>query len=275
MATSTEALDRGAPGEHDAPSWQDRIADVPFVGKYGALVLLLFGWELLARRYQTYVLPAPSVITVALVRDLSSREVLLDIAISLRRVLFGWGAASVVSILLGFFMSNSRLVREQFAYLIRMLQPVPGIAWIGITIIWFGLGELSIIGVIFLTVLPIVTVATYEGLIGVDREYLQAAKTLGATSNWAVFTSVTLRAALPYLLNGLNIGFGQAWRVLAAAELIGATAGLGYFMQINQTALRTEQVFVVIIIFTILMFLFERAVYQPVQRRVLGRWARA
>ncbi len=150
-----------------------------------------------------------------------------------------------------------------------------GISWDVITIRWVRVVALWITGVIFLTVRPFWAVSSDEGLIGVDREYLQAAKTLGATSNWAVFTSVTLRAALPYLLNGLNIGFGQAWRVLAAAELIGATAGLGYFMQINQTALRTEQVFVVIIIFTILMFLFERAVYQPVQRRVLGRWARA
>ncbi|GAC1413593.1 MAG: ABC transporter permease [Candidatus Velthaea sp.] len=274
MASDSTAFD-GAAFSTRRDSWQDRIADIPFFGKYGFLVLLLLGWELLARRYQAYVLPAPSVIAIAFVKDLGSREVLYDIFISLRRVIFGWGAASVVSILLGFLMSNSRLFREQFAYLIRMLQPVPGIAWIGITIIWFGLGELSIIGVIFLTVLPIVTVATYEGLIGVDREYLQAARTLGATSNWSVFTSVTLRAALPYLLNGLNIGFGQAWRVLAAAELIGATAGLGYFMQVNQTALRTEQVFVVIVIFTLLMLFFERAVYQPVQRKVLGRWSRA
>jgi ABC-type nitrate/sulfonate/bicarbonate transport system permease component len=63
--------------------------------------------------------------------------------------------------------------------------------------------------------------------------------------------------------------------VLAAAELIGATSGLGYFIQVNQTALRTENVFVVIVIFTILMFVFERLVYQPVQRKVLGRWSRA
>ena len=256
-------------------SWQDRIADVPFFGKYGALVILLVAWELFARRYQAYVLPAPSVIAVALVRDLATREVQADIGISISRVLIGWGSASIVAILLGFLMSTSRLFREQFAYLIRMLQPVPGIAWIGITIIWFGLSEMSIIGVIFLTVLPLVTVATYEGFVGVDRDYLQAARTLGATSDWQVFTSVTLRAALPYLLGGLNIGFGQAWRVLAAAELIGATAGLGYYMQVNQTALRTENVFVVIIIFTMLMFIFERLIYQPVQRKVLGRWSRA
>jgi ABC-type nitrate/sulfonate/bicarbonate transport system permease component len=89
-----------------------------------------------------------------------------------------------------------------------------------------------------------------------------------------VFTSVTIRAALPYLLSGLNIGFGQAWRVLAAAELIGATSGLGYFMQINQTALRTENVFVVIILFTLIMFGFDKLVFAPVQRAALGRWAR-
>ncbi|MBC5810897.1 MAG: ABC transporter permease [Candidatus Eremiobacteraeota bacterium] len=255
-------------------SWQDAIADVPFFGKYGALVVLLIVWELFAHRYKSYVLPAPSAIAVALVKGLGTAELWGDIGISVRRVFFGWGAASVVAILFGFLMSSSRLFREQFAYLVRMLQPVPGIAWIGITIIWFGLNEMAIIGVIFLTVLPLVTVATYEGFLGVDREYQQAARTLGARSEWAVFTSVTVRAALPYLLNGLNIGFGQAWRVLAAAELVGATSGLGYFMQVNQTALRTENVFVVIILFTILMFAFERLIYQPVQRKVLGRWSR-
>jgi sulfonate transport system permease protein len=271
VATAVQTLD-GAQGPQR--SWQDVIADIPFFGKYGALVVLLVLWELFARRYQTYVLPAPSVIAVALLRGLGSRELQFDVLVSVHRVLIGWGAASLVAIFFGFLMSNSRLFREQFAYLIRMLQPVPGIAWIGITIIWFGLNEMAIIGVIFLTVLPIVTVATYEGFIGVDREYLQAARTLGATSSWSVFASVTVRAALPYLLNGLNIGFGQAWRVLAAAELIGATSGLGYFMQVNQTALRTENVFVVIIIFTILMLIFERLIYQPVQRKVLGRWSR-
>jgi NitT/TauT family transport system permease protein/taurine transport system permease protein len=272
MATSVGATGPVAPD--DARSWQDRLADIPVIGKYGALVILLIVWELVALRYKTYILPAPSVIAVALVKGLGTRELWLDIADSVRRVLFGWGAASVVAVLLGFMMSTSRLFREQFLYLIRMLQPVPGIAWIGITIIWFGLGELAIIGVIFLTVVPIVTVATYEGFVGVDRDYLQAARTLGATSSWSVFTSVTIRAALPYLLSGLNIGFGQAWRVLAAAELIGATSGLGYFMQINQTALRTENVFVVIILFTLIMFGFDKLVFAPVQRAALGRWAR-
>lgn len=274
MATATEALAGGGP-KRARRSWQDTFSDIPVLGKYSALILLLIVWELFARRYPSYVLPAPSAITVALFKDLASQEVQLDILISLRRVLIGWGAASVFAILFGFLMSNSRLFREQFAYLIRMLQPVPGIAWIGITIIWFGLNEMAIVGVIFLTVFPIVTVATYEGFIGVDREYQQAARTLGATSSWSVFTSVTLRAALPHLLNGLNIGFGQAWRVLAAAELIGATSGLGYYIQVNQTALRTENVFVVIVLFTILMFVFERLIYQPVQRKVLGRWSRA
>lgn len=273
MTSTTLKGDAGA--VHTQRSWQDAFSDVPFFGKYTALVILLIAWELFARRYPSYVLPAPSAIGVALYHDLASREVQVDILVSLRRVLLGWGSASVVAILFGFLMSNSRLFREQFAYLIRMLQPVPGIAWIGITIIWFGLNEMAIIGVIFLTVFPIVTVATYEGFIGVDRDYLQAARTLGATSSWSVFTSVTLRAALPHLLNGLNIGFGQAWRVLAAAELIGATSGLGYYIQVSQTALRTEDVFVAIVIFTILMFVFERLVYQPVQHKVLGRWSRA
>lgn len=256
------------------PPLVKRLHRVPVLGQYTLLIAGLVAWQLVAARYQTYVLPSPTRIAAALWAGVSTGEVFPHIWISVQRVVLGWGLASAVGIALGFLMAFSLLARKQLLYLVRMIQPIPGIAWIGVTLIWFGVGEASIVGVIMLTVLPIVSAATYEGFRNVDADYLRAARTLGARTGWDLFRYVTLPAALPQVLAGLNIGLAQAWRVLAAAELVGSLSGLGYWMQLNQVALRTENVFVVLVIFAILMYIFEQGIYRPLQRKVLGRWAK-
>ncbi len=249
-----------------------RLAAIPILGKLLPVLAILIVWQALARGVPAYILPSPLLVARTLFESVTSGVILIHLAMSLFRVGVGFALAGAVGVLTGFFMASSRLFRAQVDYLIRMVQPIPGIAWMGVVLIWFGIGERAIIAVIVITVFPVVALTTYEGFRGVDPELLKAARTLGATRQRDLFRYVTLPAALPHVMNGLHMGLAYGWRVLAAAEMIGATRGLGYWLNYNAIALRTEDVFVVLTFFATIMIVFEEAVYRPLERRMLGGW---
>lgn len=245
---------------------------VPVLGKLLPVLAVLIGWQVVAQGLPDYILPAPSLVGKTLVQSFTSGVILVHLGISLFRVGVGFTLAATIGIAMGFFMAFSRIFRTQVDYPIRMIQPIPGIAWMGVVLIWFGIGERAIIAVIVITVLPVVALTTFEGFRGVDPELLKAARTLGAKRQWDLFRYVTFPAALPHVMNGLHMGLAYGWRVLAAAEMIGATRGLGYWLNYNAIALRTEDVFVVLVLFAAIMILFEEGVYKPLERRILGGW---
>ncbi|MBI4607629.1 MAG: ABC transporter permease [Candidatus Rokubacteria bacterium] len=240
--------------------------------KFLPILGILVIWHILSRGVPDYILPSPFLVAQTFYRSVVSGEILIHLVMSMLRVFVGFGLAAIVGLAVGFFMAFSHFFRSQVDYLIRMVQPIPGIAWLGVVIIWFGLGETAIITVIIITVLPVIVLTTYEGFRSVDPELMKAARTLGARRQWHLFRYVTFPGALPHVMNGLHMGFGYGWRVLAAAEMIGATQGLGYWLNYNAIALRTEDVFVVLVFFAAAMIAFEEGVYRRVERRVLGGW---
>ncbi len=236
-------------------------------------VALLVGiWHVASLSLPSFILPSPLLVVQTFVRRAASGVILEHLAVSLVRVAIGFVVAGAAGILVGFLTAYSRPARLLFDYLIRAIQPIPGIAWIGLTLVWFGLSETSIISVIVITVFPVVALTTYEGFRGVDPEFIKTARTLGVRSNLNMFRFVSFPSTLPHIMNGLHMGLAYGWRVLAAAEIVGASEGLGYWLNFNRIALRTEDVFVVLVIFSTVMILFEEVVYRRVEQKVLGGW---
>jgi len=121
-----------------------------------------------------------------------------------------------------------------------LIRPISVIAWIPIAILWFGLGDRSAWFLIFLgSFFPIFT-NTYFGVRSVQPIHIQVAQCLGA-GRW-LFLREVLPSALPYILSGMRIGLGTGWTCVIAAELITASSGLGYMIQVARAMIETEKV---------------------------------
>ncbi len=210
-----------------------RAADTGRNAGAGALgvLLLLCCWEVAARVVwrDPQVLPSPSQCLLAAWRHLALADLVGHVAVSLGRVLGGFGLAALAGIGLGiaagWYRGFGRIVRP----IVDLLRPIPPLAWIPMAIIWFGLGEPSKWFVIFLgAFFPIFTNA-WRGMTAIAPVILRAARTMDVDGPELLFR-VAVPAALPDIATGLRVGFGLAFGILVAAELIAADRGLGYLV---------------------------------------------
>jgi len=194
-------------------------------------------------KIENSLLPSPFEIIQASFELGKSSEIYLDIFDSLQRVFIGFSLASIVGIFLGLILGNFKKVSEYFLPLIEILRPIPPIAWIPVAILIFGLGNTSAYFIIFLgSFFPIFS-NTYFGAASLPLIYRNTAASF-ELPQLLFFKDILLKFSLPYIFTGLKIGIGMAWICVIAAEMIGAQSGLGYFIQINRLYLRTDNMFV-------------------------------
>lgn len=151
-----------------------------------------------------------------------------DVLLSLYHWGLGLSAALLIGIPLGAAIGWFRTAERFFSPIIEVLRPIPPLAWIPFAIVWLGLspaasGVIIFVGAFF----PILT-NTYSGFIGVDKRLVDAAKVLGCEKELDLIRHVAIPSALPSIVSGVRIGMGIGWMCLVAAEIFGATAGLGY-----------------------------------------------
>ena len=200
------------------------------LGTIGAFAFLAL-WELAARWVwrDVQVLPAPTQAIAIAWNHLTPSELAGHVGISLMRVAVGFTMAAALGIALGvaggWYAWIGRLCRP----VIDLLRPIPPLAWIPIAIVWFGLGEGSKWFVIFLGAFFPIFSNAYRGMDSVSPILLRAARTMDV-DGVALLVRVALPAALPDIATGLRVGFGLAFGILIAAELIAADSGMGYLV---------------------------------------------
>jgi ABC-type nitrate/sulfonate/bicarbonate transport system permease component len=231
-------------------------------------------WEVAARLVwrDPSVLPSPTQALEQAWTVLSYRELLGDVAISLGRVLAGFSIAAVVGVALGLACGWFRTLGLIMGPLVELLRPIPPLAWIPIAIVWFGLGEPSKIFVIALgAFFPIFTNA-YRGLTMISPVLFRAARTMDVTG-WRLLWKVAVPAAMPDVAIGLRVGFGLAFGVLVAAELIASDSGMGHLiMEARQVGHLGVSIFGIMLIGTVNL-LVDRQLGLIIARTI-GRWAK-
>jgi ABC-type nitrate/sulfonate/bicarbonate transport system permease component len=175
-------------------------------------------------------------------------------------VLFGLAA--------GWWRSLERLVMPS----VHTLQLVPGLAWIPVAILLFGIGDGATLFMIAITAFPPVAINVVNGVKRVDEMYVRAARMMGAT-NGMLFFRVLVPGALPHIVSGLRVGLGNGWRVLVAAEMVvGTGAGLGYAIIQSRWTLDYTGAFVCLTIICVLGLVVEQLIFVPLERRTIERW---
>ena len=191
--------------------------------------LLIVVWWMVVVESETVIFPTPlQVVTAAI--DLVRDGTLWDhIGASLFRVGAGFLLAVVVGIPLGLLMGWVHGAFTTLNPLVQILRPISPIAWIPLAILWFGVGDLSPIFLIFLSSVFPTVVQTAAGVQTIDRRYLRAADNFGV-GRAKLFLQVVIPAVLPQIIVGLRVSLGVAWLVVVAAEMIALHSGLGYLI---------------------------------------------
>lgn len=151
------------------------------------------------------------------------------ILISMRRVFTAYVILSTFGIVLGLTIGYSNLGRAILNPLYELIRPVPGVAWIPLTIMLFGVGEGAKVFLICIGCFSGITLQTARGVRHVDRQLIGAARVLGA-SNWQIFWKVILPSCVPSIFLGLNEAMSSSWSCVLAAEMICAFEGVGWII---------------------------------------------
>ena len=186
-------------------------------------------WWLIVVRTESAIFPTPLQVAAG-ARELVEDGTLWDhIGASLFRVGTGFLLAVFVAVPLGLWMGWVRGAYITLNPLFQMLRPISPIAWIPLAILWFGVGDLSPVFLIFLSSVFPMIVQTVAGVHTIERRYLWAAANFGV-SRYTLFRRVVIPAVLPQVIVGMRIGLGVAWLVVVAAEMIALRSGLGYLI---------------------------------------------
>ncbi len=192
-------------------------------------LLLLVLWEgavqlnLLNRVF----IPPPSEVVVALAKALRDGSMQHDVVVSSQRIVLGFVIGAVPGTLLGIWSGLNRTVLALVRPLATMLYPVPKIALLPLVIVVLGIGEVSKVATVAVSVFLMVVIHTIGGVLQIDQRYFEAARVFGANQR-TIFRTVALPASLPAIVEGWKLAMGFALTLIVGVEFVGANDGIGY-----------------------------------------------
>jgi sulfonate transport system permease protein len=214
--------------------------------------VLLLAWQLAcqANLVPPSILPAPALVLGTLQAMAASGEMAQAIGATGSRLLWGFFCGAAAGTLLGGICGASALVRNLSDPLVQALRSVPSLAWVPLLILWLGIFESSKITLIAIGVFFPVYLNLMSGIANVDRKLIEVGRVHGY-SRLERLIRIQLPAALPAYVTGLRGGLGLGWMFVAAAELLGATDGLGFILDDGEQTGRPERVIAAILLFGI------------------------
>ncbi|WP_430911812.1 ABC transporter permease [Methylobacterium sp. sgz302541] len=224
------------------------------------LAAFLLVWEAMPRLglVNPAFLPPPSTIPAAFLREVSLGIWPEAVLSSLSHYVVGLVAGAGAGIGMGLLSGMFRPFEAATAWVVRLLRPIPGLAWVPFAIIWFGVQPSAAVFIIAVGVFWIVFFATQGAVRGVDRDLIEVAQAFGFRSAWSRLTKILLPAATPGILVGLRTALGQAWMAVVAAEIFGVP-GVGQRMMQASSLLSTDIVVVYMLTMAALYGLFDSA----------------
>ncbi|UYQ73099.1 ABC transporter permease [Pelagibacterium flavum] len=236
-------------------------------------VLLALGWTLYWGIAKPNIGTLPPIWTVftTLWQITASGELFAHIIASLGRLLAGVSVGIISGVLLGFVVGLNKRASDFFYPLVIFFSAISGIVWLPLVIGWLGLGASLFIFLIWNTVFFLVFQNTVLGVQLVPNVLELGVRTLGG-SRLHTILNVTAYGALPYILSGIRSGIGFGWRALIAAELVGASSGLGQMIFRAAEFHRADIILAGCIVIGLLSLLMDRLLLVPLERRTIERW---
>ena len=262
--------------QHAPLSALQRIYAIGAARKSAILILLALAWEIYARALDNaLVFPTFTATIAALFAGLASGELPRAAIATIWLLVQGYALGLLLAALLTAFASVSRLGADLLQTLTAMFNPLPSIAMLPLAMVWFGLGDASVIFVLVHAVLWAVALNTFGGFRSVSQTLRLVGQNYGL-SGMRYIISILIPGAFASILTGLKVGWAFAWRTLIAAELVfgvsSGSGGLGWYLFEKKNQLLITEVFAGLLTIIVFGLLIENFVFRLVEDRTVRRW---
>jgi ABC-type nitrate/sulfonate/bicarbonate transport system permease component len=190
---------------------------------------------------------------------------------SFARAITGFTLAAAVAIPLGLIVGRIRAAREFVDPVLRSLYPIPGIAWIPLAILWFGLGNTAVVFVVFIAEFFPLYFNTEAGARNINPVLVDAGRCYGA-KGLTLLRRVILPAAAPYIITGMRIALGGAWRMIVAGEMLASQSGIGSILMESRYQFRATDLMMAMILISVVGYITERLIVGTLEKKTTERW---
>jgi len=248
-------------------------------GATGVLLILL-AWQVMSQLLDLeLLLPEPLTVLRNVVTTLTlsnqhwlyGPNIYVHLSHSFLRAMTGFVAAAVIAIPLGLALGRITTLREFLMPAIQGIYPIPGIAWIPLAILWFGLGDAAVVFVVFATVFFPLLFNAEAGARLISPTVLDAGRCFGARG-FSLFFRVVLPATVPYIITGLRISLGGAWRMIVAGEMLASQDGIGYLLMESRFQFRAVDLMTAMILVAIVGYATEKLIVGTIEKRTIEKW---
>jgi len=249
-------------------------------GAIGIAVVLVL-WHVMAVAYDLeQILPPPLSVLRTVINTLTLNydqrwlygpNIYEHLLSSFARAITGFALAAALAVPLGLIIGRFRAAREFVDPVIRSLYPIPGIAWIPLAILWFGLGNTAVVFVVFIAEFFPLYFNTEAGARNINPVLVDAARCYGA-KRITLLRRVILPASAPYIITGMRIALGGAWRMIVAGEMLASQSGIGSILMESRYQFRATDLMMAMILISIVGYITERLIVGTLEKTTTERW---
>ena len=231
----------------------------------GTLATVLFIWFAITATgaFSETIIPSPANVWESFVEvtqnGYKGHTLLQHLATSMQRLVIAYLLVVITAVPLGLLSGYNSKIRAIIEPLVEFYRPLPPLAYYTILVLWMGIDESSKLALLYLAGFSPVYISCVAGVMRINEDYINGAKTLGA-NKWQIFFYVVFPAALTDMFTGLRTALGVEYTTLVAAEMVAATAGMGWLVLDASNYLRSDIVFMGVILMGITGILLDQLV---------------
>lgn len=237
-----------------------------------SFAILIVLWQVIftVGNFNEALFPSPYGALKALLEMVSDGSLFVNIGASMYRFAIGYISSIVVAVLLGLLLGWFKGAFKYVNPVVQLLRPISPTAWMPFIVLWFGIGDVPAIVIIFIAGFFPVLLSTVSAVGNIDPIYLKVSKNFGIKQP-EIMWKVIFPAAFPQIANGIHLALGTAWIFLVAGEMVGAQSGLGYLIIDCRNNLRVDCLLATIIVIGIIGLLLD-TLLKYLEKLVLKAW---
>ncbi|MDW3797682.1 ABC transporter permease [Staphylococcus saprophyticus] len=224
-----------------------------------SFIIFLFIWQCVIwiGNYQPILLPGPLLVAKSIWQFIISGEIFSHLFISLFRFIVGFVLAILIGVPIGFLLGRVNALFHAIEPLLQLIRPISPIAWSPFVVLWFGIGSLPAMAIIFIAAFFPIVFNTIKGIRHIEPQYLKIASNLNLTG-WQLYKNILFPGAFKHIMGGIHMAVGTSWIFLVSGEMIGAQSGLGFLIVDARNMLNLEDVLAAIFFISLFGFIIDR-----------------
>lgn len=237
-----------------------------------SFAILIVIWQLVytVGGFNKALFPSPYDALLALKELFTEESVMTDIGASMARFATGYISSVICAVFFGLILGRLPNIFKYINPVIQLLRPISPMAWLPFIVLWFGIGDIPAVVIIFIAAFFPVLLSTVSAVGKIDPIYMKVSKSFGIKQPQLMW-KIILPASFPQIANSIHLALGTAWVFLVAGEMVGSQSGLGYLIIDSRNNLRANTLMAVIIIIGVIGLLLD-TVLGLLEKQILKKW---